>query len=84
METPRDRRLRIEREHEEAKRVRAIEIKLRRSVRSDITSSGIMVVRYKLEHIIENPDMKEVEGLNHNTVVRVYNEAIDKYLQRNN
>jgi len=78
MELPRERKERIEAERLREKELRALEVKLRRSVRSDITASGVMSVRYKLEYIESRPDLKEVDGLSHNTIVRVYNEAIKK------
>ena len=81
MELPRDRRKRIEEEKERERELRALEVKLRRSIRSDITTSGIQSVRYKLEYIVNNPKTKEVDGLNHNRIVRAYNEVIEKFLK---
>ena len=63
MELPRDRRKRIEEEKERERELRALEVKLRRSIRSDITTSGIQSVRYKLEYIVNNPKLKRLTGL---------------------
>lgn len=82
-ETLKERRERLSLEAAEEKKIRDKITKLKRKVRSDITSCGYLSVKYKLDYIVANPGSEPKVGLTHDQVVTAFNEAINQYLKSN-
>lgn len=80
MESFKERRERIKKEQDEIKRIKDLKTKFKRRVRSDITSSGIQSVKYKLDYIRGHPSSISDE-LSYELIIECYNEAIEQFLK---
>jgi hypothetical protein len=79
MESMQERKDRMEAEQEELKRIRAIMVKLKQSVRSDITQHGHRTVQLHYEYVRDNPSaMLIVNGLSHEQVLSCYSEVLNE------
>ena len=80
MESFKDRRERLDKEQEEATRIKHLKTKFKRKVRSDIIASGIQSVRYKLDYIKSNPSSIDSD-LPYNLILECYDESIEQFLK---
>jgi|TARA_R110000744_G_scaffold165916_2_gene282989 hypothetical protein len=81
MESLKDRRERLDKEQEEATRIKHLKSKFKRKVRSDIIASGIQSVRYKLDYIKSNPSSSIDSDLPYNLILECYDESIEQFLK---
>lgn len=80
--TLKERREKLAAEQKEQKRMNDIKTKIKRMLRSDITHSGILSVKYKLEHIINNPGSEMKTELSREVLIGLYNEVIEHHINK--
>jgi len=78
MESLRDRRERLNRERDEAKRIGAVRNSCKSSIRGDITEHGYRAVKLQYEYLRSNPNVPtRFPDLSVSDVLECYKEVLD-------